>query len=902
MNDSKGANRRIAESLPVGDRLPRRRSASRAAALLAGIGISVAVADHEGLPFTETFDDAHLSDASTSADWGGSTPGFLRLPAGEPLTGPFNPSASGENVGDSEHTTRALVLADMNGDGLLDLVEGAEGTNGVYLNEGGSFPIRLPIAPDTDNTRGIAVGDVDGDGDLDVVAGNFNGRPRLYLNAGDGVQYTASDISSDAWKVDSIALADLNGDNHLDVVVAVHWDTVRRLYLNTGDPAAPFGAEGVEGQPVGSAPRFSQDVLVGDVDNDGDADLVMINELYPNRLYINDGGGTFTETTIGQEADNSQAGALGDLDGDGYLDLVVGNYPQNAMNRIYLNSGDPSAPFSSTTPAVDFPELTSYVHGVTLGDVDNDGDLDILLSMAGENAPEPNKTRFTNRLYLNDGTGSFAASDVGADMDITNTSVIGDVDGDGQPDIIAGNEARTDTNGAFGAMNRLYRNVGTPSGGAPVTQLFAHATSVRVDAETAPIAAVSLDAAFDPLGLHNEAEFWVSSNGGINWLQVSPGGPPVVFPEGIRGSDLRWRAVLSSLSPAAEAAPALAIDSVTISSDAPTFTSMPVTEAAVDAEYVYEVSATDPDAGDALTLEALTAPAWLSLTDNGDGTGTLSGTPAVEDIGAHGVVLQVSDSSGTATRQTFSVTVAGAGEAPSFTSTPVTSAPVDAEYAYSITASDPEGEALVLSALTLPTWLTFTDNGDGTGSLIGTPEAEHVGDHPIELQAQDASGLTAAQTFTVTVTEAGGENGPPSFASTPGEEATEDSEYSYEIEVTDPDAGDTLEITAMTLPAWLTFTDNGDGTASLSGTPAAADVGDHDVVLQAADAAGATVEQSFTVTVEAASPPPSNPNPPSNPPTSGSSGGGGGSAGAGELLGLAALALLIGRRRRRGSP
>lgn len=70
----------------------------------------------------------------------------------------------------------------------------------------------------------------------------------------------------------------------------------------------------------------------------------------------------------------------------------------------------------------------------------------------------------------------------------------------------------------------------------------------------------------------------------------------------------------------------------------------------------------------------------------------------------------------------------------------------------------------------------------------------------------------------------------------------------------DEDAGDPLTLRATTLPAWLAFEDNGDGTALLSGIPEVADVGEHDVTLRASDGAGGTAEQSFTITVKAQEP------------------------------------------------
>src|SRR5690606_35301458 len=161
----------------------------------------------------------------------------------------------------------------------------------------------------------------------------------------------------------------------------------------------------------------------------------------------------------------------------------------------------------------------SYTHHVALADVDRDGDLDIALATAGLEAAEPNVTRFTNRLYLNDGAGGFsAAGAIGADMDVTNVVAIGDDDRDGDLDVIAGNEERNATSTAGPQVNRLYRNIGQPSGAAPARQLSGQATSLPVDAQDGPIVSVALDAAFASVFAHDGARFWASSNGGANWV------------------------------------------------------------------------------------------------------------------------------------------------------------------------------------------------------------------------------------------------------------------------------------------------------------------------------------------------------------------------------------------------
>jgi hypothetical protein len=148
----------------------------------------------------------------------------------------------------------------------------------------------------------------------------------------------------------------------------------------------------------------------------------------------------------------------------------------------------------------------------------------------------------------------------------------------------------------------------------------------------------------------------------------------------------------------------------------------------------------------------------------------------------------------------------------------------------------------------------------------------------------------AEQEFVITVSAiTPPPNNAPAFTSTAVIDASEGTTYTYDITTSDADAGDELTITAATLPDWLTVNDNGDGTAALTGTPAAGDVGDHDVSLEVSDGADTAV-QEFTITVEAddtvVPPPPSG------------GGGGGGSLGFLSLLALMAFRATTGRRRR----
>jgi hypothetical protein len=188
---------------------------------------------------------------------------------------------------------------------------------------------------------------------------------------------------------------------------------------------------------------------------------------------------------------------------------------------------------------------------------------------------------------------------------------------------------------------------------------------------------------------------------------------------------------------------------------APFFTSVPTTSTTQDAGYRYAVVADDLNLEDtSLTIATSKLPDWLKLTDRGDGTATLEGTPTNSDVGEHFVELQVTDSSGLIGTQAFSVTVANVNDAPALISTPIAEAEPEILYSYGIVATDPDliwGDTLSITTLMLPDWLTLTDMGDGTAVLVGTPENDDLGRHPVELRVTDSNQLVDKQSFSITV-------------------------------------------------------------------------------------------------------------------------------------------------------
>ena len=180
-------------------------------------------------------------------------------------------------------------------------------------------------------------------------------------------------------------------------------------------------------------------------------------------------------------------------------------------------------------------------------------------------------------------------------------------------------------------------------------------------------------------------------------------------------------------------------------------------------------------------------------------------------------MITASDQNSGSTTQSFTITVANVNDAPTFTSTAVTSATEDSAYSYTVTTSDVDsGDTVTLAGTTVPSWLSFNAS---TGALTGTPLNAHVGNHEVVITATDESSSSVTQSFTITVANV---NDAPTFTSTAVTSATEDSAYSYTVTTNDVDVGDSVTLAGTTVPSWLSFNAS---TGALTGTPLNAHVG-----------------------------------------------------------------------------
>ncbi|MEM7308009.1 MAG: VCBS repeat-containing protein [Planctomycetota bacterium] len=235
----------------------------------------------------------------------------------------------------------------------------------------------------------------------------------------------------------AVALSDLDGDGDLDAFLANHAEP-NRLYLNDGSGHYSDGSERI---PSDADPSLG--VALADLDGDGDVDVLIANgESGQDRFYRNDGASGFSDQTqaLPADADDTRAVALLDADADGDLDAMFAN--SGAQNRYYRNTG--AGGFTDATSLI--PAGVFDSRALATGDLDLDGDADVVIA---------NSSGQPNLLFENDGTGSYVlAAGFPATATDSQAVVLCDFDADLDPDLAFGNDGddellRNDPPGTF---------------------------------------------------------------------------------------------------------------------------------------------------------------------------------------------------------------------------------------------------------------------------------------------------------------------------------------------------------------------------------------------------------------------------------------------------------------------
>jgi hypothetical protein len=344
--------------------------------------------------------------------------------------------------------------ADYNGDDFQDLFvvnnnPNQSKNNFLYLNNGdGTFTRVLdgPVVEDGGSSYGCTWGDFDNNGFPDLFVANYDENNFLYANHGDSTftKIAQGRIVSDGGRSTGSAWADYDNDGWLDLYVC-NRDQANFLYHNNGDGTFTRITTGAIATDVAN----SSGCAWGDYDNDGRLDLIVANVQSPNCLYHNDGNGTFTKTTVGPVVTDTSfcnGASWGDMDNDGDMDLMVATGILGMYNDLlYRNNGDGTFTKITDSPVVND---ATWSGGSAWADFDADGDLDLFVGGYDGH----------NRLYENDGFGSFTSIDTG--VVVTDGNYImgvgwADYDNDGDLDLF------TARNNYFGGNNCLYRNDGS---------------------------------------------------------------------------------------------------------------------------------------------------------------------------------------------------------------------------------------------------------------------------------------------------------------------------------------------------------------------------------------------------------------------------------------------------------
>jgi hypothetical protein len=379
------------------------------------------------------------------------TSGYLLTPC---VKGDYSSWAEASSGLPASGTYFGVTFGDLDNDGQMDIVAASDG-NGlrVFLGDGtGSWTSVSSHPAESGGFGDVTVGDYDDDGNLDIFAGSpgnsANSPTGLHVYKGDGaggfteVTSTSGLPTTGKWR--GVAVGDVNNDGNLDLAATNGYSTTEGLHVYTGAGAGAF-IDDSSGLPTDES-RDSSVVLV-DFSNDGNLDIAAGGSPGVS-VYLGNGGiggsMSWTESSTGLPSERFSGINATDFDNDGSQDLVLSAY--NAGSgvgaRAFRNVNNGA---SWTSVSTGLPTSGDYID-ISTGDFDNDGSMDLVT--AGSYS-----STYGIHVYYGDGSSWTENSDILPTSNQYVGNAAGDMDGDGNLDILFGG------NNGKGVI--VYRNLGT---------------------------------------------------------------------------------------------------------------------------------------------------------------------------------------------------------------------------------------------------------------------------------------------------------------------------------------------------------------------------------------------------------------------------------------------------------
>ncbi len=326
-------------------------------------------------------------------------------------------------------------------------------TSSGFQGGTGQFIDATALLPDsTSSDWGADAADLDGDGDIDVAIAVNAAASRILWNDGiQGFQLRAGSFPSLVMNASDVRATDVDKDGDTDLIFTANYEPVR-VFKNNGTGTFTLASEF-----NASNDCYTYNAALGDADGDGDEDVFLANagQSTPskgqNKLFLNDGTGTFTEAPAGAipaKFDDSLDATFLDVDGDGDRDIFVANF--GTTHSVLVNDG--TGRFANQSDVWLPPALTRNGTAIAQGDMDRDGKIDLFVANEGPSIGGALPQGEQNTLLLQ-GTGRFVdvtTTAVPSDAEATFAVRLVDVNGDGWLDVFVSN---------LRAVQRLYLNV-----------------------------------------------------------------------------------------------------------------------------------------------------------------------------------------------------------------------------------------------------------------------------------------------------------------------------------------------------------------------------------------------------------------------------------------------------------